>query len=666
MRHEGYVHGFEIDEKHSLHIYQGSLVRVQADALVSSDDNYLSAGGGVSAALAMAAGLEVERERRRIVRERRPELGDVVRTSGGGLPCRYLYHAITINFAATAIDGDRDAYMDEGVLRQLIANLLRQASEDGVRSIGLPALGTGVAAFELGRASEIIIDELLDRLVETPVRRVILALIGDEAERLFHERLVRSGAARLASRELRRRESEFHSDLKPSNILLSLEGGTALVDFGLARRVESDELRPTADGDPLDTPLSTVPEQSCREDGPAALSHLAVSAGHPASLDAEGRDAENHGAARNEVVEQSPKLVDEARLSSTPAGRPRLVAGLADLILEHADPEEIERELLSSPACRGFRGNVKQRLMEYLYLSEENLKKALGPALFKNKDLRTMLKALGEDSDLPRDQGQLSVAILQALCFNTLAPPEGIGECIARLERILADLRGASDVRALVSAAVETGKVLEQVLKDLLRVYGFVFFGGEYEAELVKRRVVPTRRDGSHISRLTIGQALEALEQLDSLMGRDDALRQKWRALGRPIDGLLPRRFGDELPLVEADSRQVLRKVIALRNDSVHTGSGVGADGPEEVSQKVQGLHAFCCACQAAGVYPDVLRYEGTYENRDGERFVYFLDEKGRDRKVRTDERIDARRHYYCFATNNPVHLHPTLIPKLH
>ncbi len=64
------------------------------------------------------------------------------------------------------------------------------------------------------------------------------------------------------------------------------------------------------------------------------------------------------------------------------------------------------------------------------------------------------------------------------------------------------------------------------------------------------------------------------------------------------------------------------------------------------------------------GLYPDVLRYEGTYENRNGERFVYFLDEKGRERKVRTDEKIDARRHYYCFATNNPIYLHPTLIPK--
>ena len=176
MRLEGYVHGFEIDADHSLHIYQGSLVRVQADALVSSDNNYLSAEVGVSLALALAAGFDVDRERQQIVQEHRPTLGEVVRTSGGGLPCRYLYHAITI-------DIDRNASMDEAALRKLIANLLKQATADGVASIGMPALGTGAVSFNLDRAPEIIIDELLIRLVDTPIQRVILALMGNEAER---------------------------------------------------------------------------------------------------------------------------------------------------------------------------------------------------------------------------------------------------------------------------------------------------------------------------------------------------------------------------------------------------------------------------------------------------------------------------------------------------
>src|SRR5262249_28912434 len=146
-----------------------------------------------------------------------------------------------------------------------------------------------------------------------------------------------------------------------------------------------------------------------------------------------------------------------------------------------------------------------------------------------------MLKELGEDCDLPRDQDQLLVAILRALCFNTLTTPVGVGEYIARLERLLADLRGSSDQRALVAAAIEAGKILEQALKDLLRLYGALFFDGDYEVEFVRRKIVAPRRDRNHISRLTIGQALEALEQLSSLMNRDSHLQAKWRALGRPV-----------------------------------------------------------------------------------------------------------------------------------
>src|SRR6266851_4706130 len=135
-----YVHRFDIDHHHSVHIYQGSLVEVQADALVSSDDNYLSASGGVSAALAQAAGTDVLGERLKMAGEKQLRLGEVVRTSGGGVPCRYLYHAITIEAFKVRVD--------EAALRLLVDNLLKCATEDGVRTLGMPALGTGAAGFD--------------------------------------------------------------------------------------------------------------------------------------------------------------------------------------------------------------------------------------------------------------------------------------------------------------------------------------------------------------------------------------------------------------------------------------------------------------------------------------------------------------------------------------
>src|SRR5437763_858042 len=108
----GYVHGFELDPNHSLHIYQGSLVEVQADALVSSDDSHLTASGGVARALRQQAGIDVRRECDQIAQERHLTVGDVVSTAPGRLPCHHLYHAITIDF-------DRRLFIDESNLRRL-------------------------------------------------------------------------------------------------------------------------------------------------------------------------------------------------------------------------------------------------------------------------------------------------------------------------------------------------------------------------------------------------------------------------------------------------------------------------------------------------------------------------------------------------------------------
>src|SRR5205809_990924 len=77
------------------------------DALVSSDDNYLSAGGGVSLALLRAAADEsVRAEMDQHVWGGAPQsrngsllrAGDAVVTSAGKLRARYLIHAVSLDF----------------------------------------------------------------------------------------------------------------------------------------------------------------------------------------------------------------------------------------------------------------------------------------------------------------------------------------------------------------------------------------------------------------------------------------------------------------------------------------------------------------------------------------------------------------------------------------
>jgi hypothetical protein len=367
------------------------------------------------------------------------------------------------------------------------------------------------------------------------------------------------------------------------------------------------------------------------------------------------------------TVEQFPSLVDETRVAAMPVGRPKLVGGLALLVLKHADAAELEQELLSRPECYGFRGSVEQRLMEFLYLGEKNIRTALGPALFKAKDLRRMAEELGEDCEPARDPEQLIDLILRSLGFNLLATPAGLTQYITRVERIILGLEGPDvSETTCVASGVEAAKLLEQMLKDLLRLYGLFLFGPSFEQELVARKLVEARRDGG-VSRLTLGRAREALAQLDAAVRKTPDLLERLKRLGQPRPALLPARITVERTGQVIDCGELLSRFIRWRNkEVVHDDHSVPpVPQRKAVCEQVEHLRAFLLTCRSTQVYPEVLRYEGTFENRNGERFVHFLDEHNTERKVRTDERIDPRRHYYCFATNNPLHLFPVLIQKL-
>lgn len=301
--------------------------------------------------------------------------------------------------------------------------------------------------------------------------------------------------------------------------------------------------------------------------------------------------------------------------------------------------------------------------MEYLYLSEDNLRNALGPALFRNKDLRRMAEELGESPEPFSSHDELVNSILQALCFNLVTEPVGIVAHIEQLENIhLEFCSGQLEQRFVAANMIEVGKILERVLKDLLQMYAWTLWGDDFLTQLKSHRVVP-RRDGRSIASLMIGQALAGVAKLGVLVREETELGERLcRRLGRTDSALLPDQIGDK------PCDDVLRTVTQLRNRAAHDGTGSAQDvgfDPNEVTRAMENLLGFLRECRRTSLYPDVMRYEGTFENRDGERFVYFVDEMGQERRVRTDERINPRQRYYCVATTNPLHLFPTLIPKL-
>ncbi len=119
---------------------EGSVLDVAADVVVSSDDFMLTMGGGVSAAIRDAAGSALVLDAAKAVPRK---AGDVVVTTAGALPARYVFHVVTIGpdyrrSGPTEVD-------TEELVRNATRQCLHLAELLGVHSIVFPALGTGVA-----------------------------------------------------------------------------------------------------------------------------------------------------------------------------------------------------------------------------------------------------------------------------------------------------------------------------------------------------------------------------------------------------------------------------------------------------------------------------------------------------------------------------------------
>ena len=137
----------------------GSVLDVSAEVVVSSDDYLLTMGGGVSAAIRMAAGNALVLDASKSVPRK---AGDVVVTTAGALPARYVFHVVTIG---------PQQWEDPNVVPD-VADLVRRASRTcldlmqplQVRSIVFPALGTGSAGYSIeasAAAMAVVINDVL-------------------------------------------------------------------------------------------------------------------------------------------------------------------------------------------------------------------------------------------------------------------------------------------------------------------------------------------------------------------------------------------------------------------------------------------------------------------------------------------------------------------------
>lgn len=151
----------------TIRLEQGDLATTAADVLVNAANDSLWMAAGVARALREAGGERIEQE---AIASAPARMGDVIWTSAGALSADFVAHAIA------AFDGA--ICIGRCVLRILFGTALRR-----LRTIALPALGTGIGLVPMSLSAQLTLEALrtFASLAPTSVTQVTIVLATPDA-----------------------------------------------------------------------------------------------------------------------------------------------------------------------------------------------------------------------------------------------------------------------------------------------------------------------------------------------------------------------------------------------------------------------------------------------------------------------------------------------------
>jgi O-acetyl-ADP-ribose deacetylase (regulator of RNase III) len=165
-------------------VWQGDITAADTEAIVNAANNEGWLGSGVAGAIRQAAGDQVQDE---AVAQAPWPVGDAVRTGPGRLGDR----GVKAILHAAAMAPGRPASAD--AVGRATAAALRLAAAEGLTSVALPALGTGVGGVGLEAAAVAMGEAVRAHAAgPTPVTRVEFVLYDQAALERFGDALERA------------------------------------------------------------------------------------------------------------------------------------------------------------------------------------------------------------------------------------------------------------------------------------------------------------------------------------------------------------------------------------------------------------------------------------------------------------------------------------------
>jgi len=155
-------------------IIAGDLVEQRVDAIVNAANNELVLGGGVAGAIRSRGGPSIQEE---CDAHGPVKIGEAALTGAGELPARHVIHA-----ASMALGGRTTATS----LQSSMDHAFQIAHDNGVRTIAIPAVGTGIAGFPMEDCAMVMANSLSAALASGwKPEEVRFVLFGEGARRTF-------------------------------------------------------------------------------------------------------------------------------------------------------------------------------------------------------------------------------------------------------------------------------------------------------------------------------------------------------------------------------------------------------------------------------------------------------------------------------------------------
>ncbi len=162
-----------------IRVIKGDITKVSTDAIVNAANSSLLGGGGVDGAIHRAGGPEIlEACKKIIARQGGCKTGEVVITTGGRLPAKFVIHTV-----GSVWNGGSEN--ENKLLRNCYLNSLKLAVKNNCQSIAFPNISTGIYGYPKEAAAVVAVKTVREFLMDNSALEVIFVSFDEESEQIL-------------------------------------------------------------------------------------------------------------------------------------------------------------------------------------------------------------------------------------------------------------------------------------------------------------------------------------------------------------------------------------------------------------------------------------------------------------------------------------------------